>query len=361
MTDHQQKPGKIQDWNPSPEYVSENLPVERKIIYKDLNQNVRKRSARGDAARESVSEFVSKPWENYFDDVETLPLPTALMNPQKMSSIPNRTKSLDDGRRKSLPKSRIQSAQNTIGPYLQTTTRRLTPKTPADVDVYAKGTNFGSSRVLFPFKARSSRELSVEKGDQVTILSIIDDKWVECHAKSQTGLVPRSYIEESTSTPRVVEYGSAIAKFDFVGSASNQLSFNKGDNLVLIRKIDQNWFEGRINNSQKGYIPVTFIEVQREPTITGNKTEINQSINMPANQINESKDNEQSVDLMMINSQLRARCLSDQEDDVFITVPTRDSGSDIDRELDEAVNELSTLALRVSAEFDDTIRENTMV
>lgn len=36
-------------------------------------------SARGEAAKESVQEMVSKPWQNYFDDIEGPNVPVTLL------------------------------------------------------------------------------------------------------------------------------------------------------------------------------------------------------------------------------------------------------------------------------------------
>ena len=60
-----------------------------------------------------------------------------------------------------------------------------------------------------------------------------------------------SYLESMESSVKVVEYGEALGEFDFSGKTSNQLSFSKGDLLTLIRKVDENWYEARINNNQK--------------------------------------------------------------------------------------------------------------
>ena len=174
--------------------------MQRKIVYTKTARDQRHRSARGDAARESVSEFVARPWKSYFDDVETVPMPSALLNPTKVGVNSSRTQSLDDGkgrkRRPSMPKTTVAKStggQSAIGPYLQTTTRQLTAERAADVDLYALGADKGvyTSTVLFPFKARSERELSVKKDDLVTIISVVDEKWVECEAKSRRGLLPQ--------------------------------------------------------------------------------------------------------------------------------------------------------------------------
>lgn len=38
----------------------------------------------------------------------------------------------------------------------------------------------------------------------------------------------------------------------------------KGDRVILLHKIDQNWYEGRMNHSQ-GIFPADYIDVLREP------------------------------------------------------------------------------------------------
>ena len=52
-------------------------------------------------------------------------------------------------------------------------------------------------------KARSVRELSVTKGEQVTIIKEVNEKWIECESKGRTGIVPRTYVELSTNAFRV--------------------------------------------------------------------------------------------------------------------------------------------------------------
>ena len=52
-------------------------------------------------------------------------------------------------------------------------------------------------------KARSIRELSVTKGEQVTVVKDVNEKWIECESKGRTGIVPRTYVELNTNAFRV--------------------------------------------------------------------------------------------------------------------------------------------------------------
>ncbi|GFQ94525.1 sorbin and SH3 domain-containing protein 1 [Trichonephila clavata] len=51
-----------------------------------------------------------------------------------------------------------------------------------------------------------------------------------------------------------------------------ELSLFKGEKVVLIRKLDHNWFEGRLG-AKKGIFPISYVEVLQEPgEYTGTRT-----------------------------------------------------------------------------------------
>lgn len=54
--------------------------------------------------------------------------------------------------------------------------------------------------------------------------------------------------------------GQARAKFNFQAQSAIELSLHKGELVVLTRRVDDNWFEGRVAN-QKGIFPVSYVEV----------------------------------------------------------------------------------------------------
>lgn len=60
--------------------------------------------------------------------------------------------------------------------------------------------------------------------------------------------------------PRKPSDGQARAKYNFIAQSDIELSLNKGELVALTRRVDQNWFEGRIGN-RKGIFPVTYVEV----------------------------------------------------------------------------------------------------
>ncbi len=68
----------------------------------------------------------------------------------------------------------------------------------------------------------------------------------------------------STSTTTTIvkkpSEGQARAKFNFQAQSDIELSLTKGELVALTRRVDANWFEGRIG-SRKGIFPVTYVDV----------------------------------------------------------------------------------------------------
>ncbi|XP_009999086.1 PREDICTED: sorbin and SH3 domain-containing protein 1 [Chaetura pelagica] len=134
------------------------------------------------------------------------------------------------------------------------------------------------ARAKFDFKAQTLKELPLQKGDIVYIYKQIDQNWYEGEHHGRVGIFPRSYIEllppAEKAQPKkplplqVLEYGDAIAKFNFNGDTQVEMSFRKGERIMLIRRVDENWYEGRISGtSRQGIFPVTYVEVLKRPVV----------------------------------------------------------------------------------------------
>ncbi len=50
------------------------------------------------------------------------------------------------------------------------------------------------------------------------------------------------------------------ALYQFEAENDTELAFAEGDIIQLIRQVDENWYEGRINN-REGFFPVNYVEV----------------------------------------------------------------------------------------------------
>ncbi|KAF1504412.1 Sorbin and SH3 domain-containing protein 1, partial [Megadyptes antipodes antipodes] len=150
-----------------------------------------------------------------------------------------------------------------------------------NVDDTAKrksGSEMRPARAKFDFKAQTLKELPLQKGDIVYIYKQIDQNWYEGEHHGRVGIFPRSYIEllppaekaqpKKPSPLQVLEYGDAVAKFNFNGDTQVEMSFRKGERITLIRRVDENWYEGKIpGTNRQGIFPVTYVEVLKRPVV----------------------------------------------------------------------------------------------
>ncbi|XP_045882636.1 sorbin and SH3 domain-containing protein 1 isoform X12 [Meles meles] len=140
------------------------------------------------------------------------------------------------------------------------------------------GSEMRPARAKFDFKAQTLKELPLQKGDIVYIYKQIDQNWYEGEHHGRVGIFPRSYIEllppaekaqpKKLAPVQVLEYGEAVAKFNFNGDTQVEMSFRKGERITLLRQVDENWYEGRIpGTARQGIFPITYVDVIKRPLV----------------------------------------------------------------------------------------------
>uniref|UniRef100_H3CNU1 Osteoclast-stimulating factor 1 n=1 Tax=Tetraodon nigroviridis TaxID=99883 RepID=H3CNU1_TETNG len=134
------------------------------------------------------------------------------------------------------------------------------------------------ARAIYDFKAQSAKELSFKKGDAVNIIRQIDNNWYEGEFRGRVGIFPMSYVEKMPSTEKqqpvrppppaqVREIGEAIARYNFNADTNVELSLRKGEKIIVIRQVDQNWYEGKIPGTTKqGIFPVSYVDIVKRPS-----------------------------------------------------------------------------------------------
>ncbi|CAL8264302.1 unnamed protein product [Lota lota] len=130
------------------------------------------------------------------------------------------------------------------------------------------GTNqWETARVLYNFDAHTSKELSLRKGDIVNITRLIDSNWYEGQLRRAVGIFPVSYVQVSLrSSPltlpivHVSLLGEAVVRFNFTADTPVELSLRKGEGVLVLRQVDQNWYEGCIPGChRRGIFPVSYV------------------------------------------------------------------------------------------------------
>ncbi|XP_062472965.1 vinexin isoform X2 [Pezoporus occidentalis] len=142
-----------------------------------------------------------------------------------------------------------------------------------------------AARLKFDFQAESPKELTLQKGDIVYIHKEVDRNWLEGEHHGRVGIFPSNYVEilPSTEVPKpikaptiqVLEYGEALALYNFRGELPVELSFRKGERVCLARRVDHNWYEGRISGtSRQGIFPATYVQVLKEPRVKSSSEDV---------------------------------------------------------------------------------------
>ncbi|XP_020561711.1 vinexin isoform X5 [Oryzias latipes] len=128
-----------------------------------------------------------------------------------------------------------------------------------------------AARARFDFQAQSPKELTLQKGDIVYIRRQIDANWFEGEHHGRAGIFPTSYVEILPPTEKptpirspsiqVLDYGEAVALYNFNADLPVELSFRKGEVISISRQVDDKWLEGRISGTNRsGIFPANYVQ-----------------------------------------------------------------------------------------------------
>ncbi|XP_043196836.1 uncharacterized protein LOC122367622 isoform X6 [Amphibalanus amphitrite] len=127
-----------------------------------------------------------------------------------------------------------------------------------------------AARALHGFKPINNRELCFNKGDIIFIRRQVDRNWLEGELNGRIGIFPVNYVQvvpldsQRGGRPKLGAEGQARARYSFTAQTPVELSLKKGDLVTLLRRVDSNWYEGRLGN-RTGIFPTTYVEVLGRP------------------------------------------------------------------------------------------------
>jgi len=102
---------------------------------------------------------------------------------------------------------------------------------------YADSSNV--AYVIYDFHGRNEHELSVRRGSKLRIVKRRGVVWHLAEDETgQRGLVPQDYLAEEAD---ILE---CPALFKYETKSKNQLSFEAGETLLIINRINDYWVEG---------------------------------------------------------------------------------------------------------------------
>uniref|UniRef100_A0A3B4V9W0 SH3 domain containing 19 n=1 Tax=Seriola dumerili TaxID=41447 RepID=A0A3B4V9W0_SERDU len=131
--------------------------------------------------------------------------------------------------------------------------------TPSFMNGYGK-----KVQVIHDFIPEGPGELGLRAGDVVTMVEQVDNEWYRGTCRGSTGFFPMNYVQflhykifaQAFTNPGP----RCVARFDFEGEHSDELSFCEGDVIQLKEYIGQEWARGQ-NGVSTGIFPLNFVEV----------------------------------------------------------------------------------------------------
>jgi len=118
------------------------------------------------------------------------------------------------------------------------------------------------AKALYDYVPQESGDLAFKKGDIITLKKRVDANWYHGEKNGLQGFFPASYVQILTPLPNAT-VPQCVALYDFKMSAEDEkdcLTFNKAAVVTVIRRVDENWAEGRLSD-RIGIFPISFVEM----------------------------------------------------------------------------------------------------
>lgn len=143
-------------------------------------------------------------------------------------------------------------------------------------------------KARFDFEGEHSDELSFSEGDVIQLKAYVGQDWARGQLGTFSGIFPLNFVEiiqdlppapnqpqqqtqpnkialpgmsKSAPPAQSPESGGewAVALYDFTGNTDGDLSFEKGERILITKHINQEWSCGRLKG-REGMFPRAFVE-----------------------------------------------------------------------------------------------------
>lgn len=122
-----------------------------------------------------------------------------------------------------------------------------------------KSVEMSQAKAIFDYDSAEPGDLSFKIGDIIQLKRRIDKNWYLGEAGGKAGVFPANHIQIVVPLPAAL----CKALYDFQMKEDERegcLTFTRGTTIHVLRRVDQNWAEGRINNAI-GIFPISFVEL----------------------------------------------------------------------------------------------------
>ncbi|KAH9635603.1 hypothetical protein HF086_012272 [Spodoptera exigua] len=121
------------------------------------------------------------------------------------------------------------------------------------------------ARAIYDYLSKEPGDLSFKKGETILLQKKLDQFWYQGECSGRTGMFPAAYVQ---------------ALYDFRMSAPDEegcLAFDKGAIITVHRRVDDNWAEGRLDQ-RVGIFPIAFVELNQAARQLMNSVPLNRHV-----------------------------------------------------------------------------------
>nr|XP_029132058.1 SH3 domain-containing protein 19 [Labrus bergylta] len=123
-------------------------------------------------------------------------------------------------------------------------------------------------QAVHDFNPGGPGELALKAGDVVTMVEKVDSEWYSGTCRGSTGFFPINHAKVLSNSPKPptrppsvkISGPRCVARFDYEGDQSDELSFSEGDVIQLMEIVEEEWARGK-NGTSTGIFPLSFVEI----------------------------------------------------------------------------------------------------
>ncbi|XP_075234987.1 SH3 domain containing ring finger posh [Lycorma delicatula] len=135
------------------------------------------------------------------------------------------------------------------------------PSSRLPIHVPNKVTGQPCARAVYDYLSKMPGDLSFKEGDLIILRRKIDNNWYHGECRGNMGVFPLSYVQIMTPLPNHIPQCKALYDFRMTNDDEEGcLTFNKGEVITVIRRVDENWAEGKLGD-RIGIFPLAFVEL----------------------------------------------------------------------------------------------------
>ncbi|KAB0799850.1 hypothetical protein PPYR_07730 [Photinus pyralis] len=169
-----------------------------------------------------------------------------------------------EGMRNALPKKEQQRLIRVVHPATPIHQLPEQHRRAADKQVlqhHVPQTHQPYAKAMYDYSSKVPEDLNFKRGDIIMLRKRIDNNWYHGECGGNQGVFPLSYVQVITPLPSNIPQCKALYEFRMTNDDEEGcLTFNKGDIITVIRRVDENWAEGKLDD-RIGIFPLAFVEL----------------------------------------------------------------------------------------------------